>query len=275
VVPPPDGPPPRARAWRVLDAAARQAKVVLSWAAWGLAVTGDTFGAKEALKQRGGKWDAGRKAWVFPSEAKVEVLEALRDMSGLKVEDKARAALTIAFVEDGEGIAVTGETFPVKSLLRGLEGKWSKPSSSWVFPVASLQALRQALCASGDVGEVVDHTKDAKAPRAWQSVEAAATPKSRVVARRVDAASGVKPRPAASRGVKVVESASEKRQQRQRADGSREMAVTRRITKKASCGRTGALVESQTVTKRRQVTENAHEVVETSTVTVKRVRRKG
>merc|ERR1719188_1762226 len=78
----------------------------------------------------------------------------------------------------------------------------------------------------------------------------------------------------AVRGVNVEETALEKRKSKQRADGSKEFTVTEQKRRRLSCKTSGKEVESQSITKRRQVKETENEVIETSTITITRVRRK-
>mmetsp|Transcript_29325 Transcript_29325/g.84272 ORF Transcript_29325/g.84272 Transcript_29325/m.84272 type:complete len:236 (+) Transcript_29325:114-821(+) len=226
------------------SAAASKAKLSLSFYEWGLLVAGDTFDVKDCLKEQGGKWDATRKAWAFKAEKKADVVEVLRAISGVDLDDKARAVLEVVATEDGQSFAVTGETFPVKALFRGLDGKWSRSRNGWLFPLSSLQVVRDALSASPDVGDVNDCIV------------------------------GVGAKLRGRRGVKIAESACEQREQRQLADGTRETAIMQRVTNEMACEATGVVLEAQRVTRRRRIKETSHEIVETSTVTVRRVRRK-
>lgn len=39
------------------------------------AITGNTYPVKDALRAMGGKWDAGRKAWLVPDDKAAEAAE--------------------------------------------------------------------------------------------------------------------------------------------------------------------------------------------------------
>eukprot|EP00933_Yihiella_yeosuensis_P007576 TRINITY_DN112674_c0_g1_i1.p1 TRINITY_DN112674_c0_g1~~TRINITY_DN112674_c0_g1_i1.p1 ORF type:complete len:295 (+),score=56.31 TRINITY_DN112674_c0_g1_i1:95-886(+) len=249
----------------------------------GLLVTGETFKLKDLLKSKGGRWDAFLKGWVFPFESKQDLSEALKacpEAKGLRIEDHAKVELVAGAGpadSDGSSILVTGDTFPVKALLREVGGTWNPSLKGWTFKRAELKDLAKALRKSPDVGKVEVQSQSqssgaivvasGKTEKSQSKLRLPATPQ-----KKQGATSGAISKKAGS--VKVTESASSTQKSEKRADGTSAKSKVDKTQRKVSCKRTGSHLQTESVTKKRKVVEKNNKIVETRTITVKRIRNK-
>jgi hypothetical protein len=291
-------------------------RFVLTFHSKGLLCTGDTYNSRELLKQQGGRWDAFLKGWVFPFEAKEDVLKTLGRESAGKIEDRAKVKLTLDVRHKSEQLVVSGETFPVKFFLKDLGGTWNPTLKAWTFKDQDDSLFIQILRKCPDVGSVEVHkgsgsrVADMSDLVVFEGRRAIATPsrnaassqapgnvvsKSVLDKKHVEELKDVQP--SSKSAVSGKQSASSKLQKKQpaslesgeskivvvgkrttkaeqHADGSRAKTDTDKKERKISCKRTGAHVQTESVTRKRKVVESRDKIVETKTIVVKRVRSK-
>lgn len=250
----------------------------------GLIVCGDTYALKETFKAEGGKWDAIGKGWVFPLMQKADLKVALRDSGEVgNIEDKATVKLTVVTSE--KSVLVTGDTFQLKDMLKSEGGRWDPELKGWSFKASQKAEIIAELRASS----LADVSVQSAPPAEPLQVRGRSSSTALVVStpprskKGGDSSSGRKPEAASTRrqlaaqsgtSRKVVESAKQLRSVEQRADGSQANTKVQHRERKLSCKRTGAHLETQSVTKKKKVVETKGKIVETATITVKRVRRK-
>lgn len=269
--------------------------LALSFHARGLLVGGDTYRVKELLKSAGGRWDAELKGWVCPFDGKRAVLDALaasHEGQALAVRDGAKVRLGLA-VGSGAGreLLVTGETFPVKALLKQEGGTWTPAIKAWTFRHSTRAELLKALRASPDVERVEDDEPGPSTPQRLPARQGPAADEGASAAKGIvkgkrqgKQALALKDgggeqqeqqlQPRKKDGLKVVESGKRASKAERRADGSQAKTEEEKKERKISCARTGAHVQTESVTRKRKVVETGDKVVETKTIVVKRVRSK-
>merc|ERR1739841_426146 len=90
----------------------------------------------------GGRWQGSLQGWLFPRSKSESVVHELR-ASGHEVQDADQlgsAAHPLAMPASGsliagaQGLLITGDTRPVKDLLKALGGCWQGSLQGWLFP---------------------------------------------------------------------------------------------------------------------------------------------
>lgn len=265
--------------------------LVLQFHSRGLLVTGDTWPIKLHLKEMKGRWDPMLQGWLFQFEFKQELLQGLRDNAvPAPVEDRAKVQVVLAACS--KGVAVTGETFPVKDFLRKSGGAWDPKLKAWTFQNIAQAQLSKLLKASPDIGTVSIEKPTVSSivvlePSARRPVASPANSKPRALTSGSELAKASPTRlngkqkqlkntsqPTSHSGKKVVETQKRVVKAARKADGSKEGTQVDKKQQKISCKRTGAHIQTTSVTKKRKVKETKGKIVETRTITVKRVRNK-
>merc|ERR1719433_1010347 len=111
----------------------------------GLLVTGDTFTVKEVLKNFGGRWDPEQRGWTFQRVDPEALRAALRSSKdGVRIKDQAPVELQIS--RGPESLIVSGQTYPIRTLLASEGGAWDASLNGWRFPHngAGLRACQAA-----------------------------------------------------------------------------------------------------------------------------------
>lgn len=264
----------------------------------GIHVSGETWVIRELLKSHGGKWTptAEKKAWVYPFDMKVRLLEMLKGAKEVgSVQDRAQANLTLK--PNAKGATVTGNTFPVRELLKKHGGRWDPASEGWVFPAERQAELRIALPSIANlefeelavrprpslVEALVEKTESGNKANSTALVAYtgnAAKAKSNTAKAMVAAL--VPHRPgndvvvhARTEGNnRILEVAKKKNVVKTKKNGTRtEIGVDKKV-QRTMCKKTGKHVETKAVTKKRKVTETEDQIIETATIVVKRIRQK-
>jgi len=109
------------------------------------------------LKSLGGRWDALIKGWLFPFDGKEKLMRGLEtsgEATSLEVTDRAKVKLVLG--DSDKGLLVTGETFPVKELIKNQGGVWNATLRGWTLRCVSRDALKRLLKSCPDVGVVED-----------------------------------------------------------------------------------------------------------------------
>lgn len=272
----------------------------------GLLVTGETYDLRGALRGLQGRWDATLRGWVFPVERKAMLVNSLRARDDVaKVQDSATVKLELEAC--AKGLLVTGDTFPVKEHLKAMRGGyWDKELGGWVFPAEARAALRAALPSLMKLEEPPSWTLAKGGGTASAGARAVSQPSVLVVSSSPDVtpphresasqagapggsaektapclALATRPRASvstvavrASGDHKVTETVQRKRMVKKGPAGTSVETATEKTERQVACRHTGAKVETQTVTRKRKVTETEDSIIETATVTVKRVRKK-
>jgi hypothetical protein len=287
--------------------------LVLEFHSKGLRVTGDTYDLRELLKSIGGRWDAALRGWFYPFDGKQDLLSSVREGCGAKnltVRDKAKVTLTLA-VGSEKTLVITGETFPVKDFLKEQGGSWNPSLKSWVFKRSDANEFAEILRSFPDVGcvdlnieKVAPIDSKARLPEnsklvVYERPVAAPVRNSLGKSKEVDyekwstaklkdklqelqvTSSGKKPalierlrKCSEASSCKVVEKGKRVQQAQQRADGTKTNTQTDKRERKLSCKKTGAHIQTASVTRKRKVVETKDKIVETKTIVLKRVRSK-
>lgn len=254
--------------------------LVLEFQSRGLVASGNTFAVRETLKSLGGRWDAQLKVWTFPFEVKKALLKGLKHLpssESLTIDDRAKVKLSLAVPADTElGFLVSGETFPVKELLKELGGTWNSKLKSWSFRSELKQLLRD-LRSSSDISEVEvqnqetcrDLVPERKSPS--KKLSLCQVPESNKL-RRLNTKSKIDSLDIVS--TKVVETATRQTRAERQSNGSSAVSHVEKRQKKVSCAKTGAHLQTEAVTKKCKVVHTKDKIVETRTIVVKRVRNK-
>lgn len=255
--------------------------LVLEFHSRSLVASGNTFAVRETLKSLGGRWDSQLKVWTFPFEAKQELLKGLKHLpasEALVIDDRAKVKLILAVPADAElGFLVSGETFPVKELLKELGGTWNPKLKSWSFRSELKQLLRD-LRSSSDISEVevqkqepcVDLVPEGKSSS--KRISLCQIPEIKKLKRRLNTKSKNDSLDIVS--TKVVETATRQTKAERQSNGSSAVCHVEKRQKKVSCAKTGSHLQTEAVTKKRKVVHTKDKIVETRTITVKRVRNK-
>lgn len=133
-------------------------RLILNFEYKGLTVYGDTWLAKDTLKECGGRWDPLRHTWVLPHSTKAELLTALKstpDFASFAIDDRAKVNLALCNCD--RGLLVTGDTFPVKEVLKTAGGTWDPALQGWVFKETIEKShVLSFLRGSADIAKVDD-----------------------------------------------------------------------------------------------------------------------
>ena len=217
------------------------------------------------MKALEGRWESTLKAWRYDFDRKRSLLQALKD-GGWKVEDHAKAEVMIGRCTSGT--LITGDTFYVKTELRDAGGTWDPKLKGWIFR-EDVSAVRKVL-KSLDVVVTGPSSENGAAKMvvpfnqlAVKDVRGSTAKRQRIVGKQ----------PAENRLCKTSVSSS-KKVSVSKADGSQKVIETHTKRNEVICAKTKKALETSVVTRRQHCTETAHEVVETRTLVVKRVRRK-
>eukprot|EP00435_Cladocopium_sp_Y103_P032026 s843_g8.t1 len=164
------------------------------------------------------------------------------------------------------GLLVTGETFYVKAGLREAGATWDPKLKGWVFSdqqddLALQKALKKTLEAEITVTPTRGRAELMVLPATQADV--VATPGGR----RLVGKQTVK-------GAICKTSMTSRKKNVSKADGSGEVSETHTKRREVKCSKTKKALETNTVTRRTRRQETKHQVIETRTLVVKRVRRK-
>lgn len=276
----------------------------------GILITGDTFGLRGALRGLSGRWDATMRGWLFPMDCKARLVEALRARDDV-ANVKDLAVVTLELGSCKKGLLLKGQTFPIKEHLKAMSGRWDEELCGWVFPADRRAAIQASLPSLMKLEEPPSWTQTKGAGKPLPSPRCVSQPSVLVVEspteppttaivpyRKVatphpDNSSTERDKVSCTTIVarakpnghtqhlvvaggphKLTEKVLTRRMVKKGPAGSIVTTATEKREREVACRHTGAKVETQTVTRKRKVTETKDEIIETATVIVKRVRKK-
>ncbi|KAJ8607688.1 hypothetical protein CTAYLR_007306 [Chrysophaeum taylorii] len=161
----------------------------------GVLVSGDTWKAKDLLRQLGGTWSKGVGAWVLSAgtadsvatgletagfgverktgnlAARTEALEA----SKAEAVAKTNAAATLQVEPHKRAIIVKGETRKVSDALKALGGKWNRTLGGWVFSQKQQHRVVEVLKADPTNTVTLDDALDSATSAAEKKTDHPAT----------------------------------------------------------------------------------------------------
>lgn len=258
------------------DKSLKKAHLLLKNDSRGFIVCGDTYTLKDMLKAEGGKWNSMEKGWVFPLTQKAALKRALKALKEVeRVDDKA--ILNVFIQTSDEALIVKGETFHFRELLKAEGGRWDGETKCWVFKtqqkqavIATLRASESAEIAEEAVKVPLQSSKALAVAAPMRSTQNLAIRKGQKHAKALQNKLATQPTPSR----KVMESEKRSRRVEKGSDGSRADTQMRQREQKVSCKRTGAHLETRSVKKKKKVVEKKGKIIETATITVKRIRAK-
>jgi hypothetical protein len=116
--------------------------------------TGNTFPAKDAIKNIGGKWDADAKAWWIGSAKRAEAVALVTEST--MAQDRAAASLPAL---TGKLVPVPGNTYAARGALRDLGASWDAASKAWMVDASRLTLAQDAVAAAAKAAPPFRHTR--------------------------------------------------------------------------------------------------------------------